>query len=293
MPGMFIAGIISTVLSLGIWGALIIKKTPASLHSTLILAFLVQLPMSALVFYFVREPISNWYATIFEPGTPWYTLIKSFEAPLTEEPAKLISLLFIPFVLKFLKGKQAWFLGLAIGLGFGIGEIWTLVYLLYEPSLANVPWYNFIGGMIERILACFAHGVFTGIAVVWILRAKRLSLAIKGLLLAMLGHYMLNVIVLLPYMIPQIMLIPYTVWMAIVGVYLGIFFITIFIFFWKRAIGKAPNLAWALGITTCKSCGRKFKAGLLTINLAVATGQRCPYCKKWHIYKFRPFKKRK
>lgn len=63
-----------------------------------------------------------------------YLALKTFYAPWTEEPAKLVPL-FILFVRQSLRRENISRVALCIGLGFGLGEAW---YLASEVAL-NQP----------------------------------------------------------------------------------------------------------------------------------------------------------
>jgi len=82
-------------------------------------------------------------------------------APVTEESAKLTLMLF-PWIRRRNDGKSAIQIGMAIGLGFGVGEMWQAAYWLSkDPDIASTPWYLLGGFMIERLLVCFNHVALT------------------------------------------------------------------------------------------------------------------------------------
>ncbi len=62
--------------------------------------------------------------------------------------------------------RQALSAGLALGLGFGIGEAAYLAYgMALSPAYAGYAWYLFTGFMTERIFVSFGHGFMTSLAV--------------------------------------------------------------------------------------------------------------------------------
>src|SRR5215475_13718556 len=99
MQGIYIAALITTALVLAIYGSFILKmKVPVNKRSLLI-AFLLVLTAQPLAFYLVRLPLDGLLAGILGKESKIYEFITLFYAPLTEEPAKLIPLLF-PFILR-------------------------------------------------------------------------------------------------------------------------------------------------------------------------------------------------
>jgi len=79
---------------------------------------------------------------------------------------------------------------LAIGLGFGVGEAWTVAGLLSKsPEIAKYPWYLLNGYMSERMMVCVIHAAFTASALALIFKHKRVFL---GLLACMILHFLGN-----------------------------------------------------------------------------------------------------
>ena len=107
------------------------------------------------------------------------TTLALFYAPLTEEPAKWLVLL-LPFVRRGLDAESAIPLALAIGVGFGIGELWFIAQQVARvPEYAAVPFYMFTGFLGERFAVCFLHGAFIAYAVRQL--AERRSFLLGGL----------------------------------------------------------------------------------------------------------------
>ncbi len=81
-------------------------------------------------------------------------------APLTEEPAKWLPLL-LPFIRSELRKENAAAFALAVGLGFGVGEICFLANQLGRvPEIAALPFWHLGGFISERALVCLLHGCF-------------------------------------------------------------------------------------------------------------------------------------
>jgi hypothetical protein len=64
--------------------------------------------------------------------------------------------------------------GLALGLGFGIGEAAYIAYgIAQSPAYSSVPWYMFTGYATERLIVTFAHGLMTSLTVLGLQRGGR------------------------------------------------------------------------------------------------------------------------
>src|SRR4051812_25153054 len=122
--GIWIAAVITTVLSTAFFGFLIYKLAPPQDRCWLLIAAALALPLQPLAFYALRLPLHAGLTSALGPG-PLLTTLTQFYAPLTEEPAKWLVLL-VPFVRRGLRADNAIALALAIGLGFGIGELWFI-----------------------------------------------------------------------------------------------------------------------------------------------------------------------
>jgi len=188
MQGSHIAAAIATFLSLGIIGTLLLWKTPRKDWNPLFIIILLELPMSLFAFYLIRLPLDKLLLQIFSPFTDRYRFLTTFYAPLTEEPIKLWVLL-IPWLFHRINIKNRINIAVAIGVGFGIGELWMLAHQFSKvPSIAQLPWYSFGGYIQERFLVCFMHGAFTASAIIFF----RKKFFIPALLLGMFLHYLGN-----------------------------------------------------------------------------------------------------
>jgi uncharacterized membrane protein YhfC len=169
---------------------------------------LITLPFSALVNLLVKGPMiaqlgkSASIPTEANPGQlpVWFILVLLLAAPILEEWAKALPFL-IPPVGRFLEepGSALW-AGVALGMGFGLGEVIFQAYnIAVTPDFFGFPWFEFLGFAYERILYSVAQGLLSGILafglqrggirVVWAyLGAVALhALANTGALLAQLG----------------------------------------------------------------------------------------------------------
>jgi hypothetical protein len=169
--GLVIAATITTALALLAIGTVVWCAAPPSDRRMLGLALLVALPLQPLVFYSVRLPLDAAVRTVLGLGATW-GMVALLYAPLTEEPAKWLPLA-VPPVRRLLAPANAVPLALAIGLGFGIGEIWFLTHALVgAPNYPDLPFWQFYGFVIERLEVCFLHGVFVAAPVARLAQGK-------------------------------------------------------------------------------------------------------------------------
>lgn len=275
MPGLYVMAVISAVIAFGVIGGLLLLFAPRDYRRTVLLLIALELPMSGVFFLFVRQPIDAGIRTLgLDAGL--YGFIASWYAPLTEEPAKLLPLI-LPFFFRQVSRDNAVTTGLALGLGFGLGEIAFLAWLLnHNPQVAALPWYIFTGFLIERILVCFLHGAITAVAVWMWCRGQR-----WGILVAMVLHYLLNFPIYLSTIAP--MGLDRAMWINISLIWTVI-----------MVIGMGGALAFMRGgrqgvktmlgaERTCPGCGGRYKPTIVGLNLLFKRYEPCPHCKKWHL----------
>jgi RsiW-degrading membrane proteinase PrsW (M82 family) len=96
----------------------------------------------------------------------WFIMAVWLNAPVFEEAIKMLPMV-LPVPPRFLQdASQALWAGLALGLGFGLGEAAYLAYgIAQSPAYSQFPWYTFTGFAVERMIVTFAHGLMTSIAV--------------------------------------------------------------------------------------------------------------------------------
>jgi hypothetical protein len=182
--GLIIAAAITTAIVLAYAGAIVWRATdwrPAAL------AFVIALPLQPLAFYLVRLPIDGFLRTTFGISG-WVVIVSLFYAPLTEEPAKWLTAA-VPAVRRAIM-VQPVPMALAVGAGFGIGEIWFLARALaMSPDLPDAPFWMFNGFMIERLEVCFLHGALVSLPFWQLARGRSFLLGgVAGMVL----HFFLN-----------------------------------------------------------------------------------------------------
>ena len=279
MHQIYIAAIITTALAFFIVGGFLKWKSPKEEIPLLLSLMAIELPMAFAAFYLVRIPLLDGLVQLLigkDTGT--YRFITIFYAPLTEEPAKLLPLL-IPFFYRKITEQNALRAALALGLGFGIGEIWLVAsFIASAPVYVNIPWYQFSGFANERFMVCLMHGVFTATAV-----RKLHKGFVWGVLGAMALHYFGN----LPIYLAGINLANFgkETWQIILTIYIPVYFIGSLLLLSYYSYGKA-NLGQLLhGLSLCPDCKTEYPAPIIAMNWLNKRYERCPNCKKWHWIK--------
>lgn len=272
--GIWIAAVITTILSAAFYGFLIYRLALPQDRRWLLLAALCALPLQPLALVLVRAPLHLLLLKTLGIG-PVLTTITLFYAPLTEEPAKWLVLL-IPFVRRGLTPGNAIALALAIGVGFGIGEAWFIASQIAQaPQAAGVPFYMFTGYLGERFAVCFVHGAFIAFAVRQL--AEHRSFLLGGLL-GMTLHFALNFPIFLIVLDP-------------LG--LGPVFWTRVSLLWFATMlfGLIAFVAWLsrgqmrqrlLGSAVCPECHQTYERPLLAPHLGFTRYERCPHCRHFH-----------
>lgn len=287
--GIIIAALITALLCLGVYGTVLWVIAPRDERLLLLLFLLLQLPVSVATFYLVRRPLDGLiHGLLGDAGI--YRWVTTLYAPLTEEPAKLWPLLLLPLARRVGR-DNAVRVGVALGLGFGLGEIALVAkFVLDAPQFAGLPWYSFGGFINERFMVCLAHGGFTTMAICgW--RRWRIGLP-GGLLIAMSLHFLANIA------IPLVRVSPLGRNEALAGTLLSLW-VTLF---WMAFIVLLPVLNGPIGgnaapaaatepgalpslfgEATCPSCGRLYARSAVGLNLGLRRLERCPHCGKWHL----------
>jgi hypothetical protein len=187
MLGIYIAAFLTTCLALILIGVPLFRQVDASERRLLGLLMFLMLPLSAVAFFIIRVPLDTFVMSAMPSG--YHTLLVPWYEALSEEPIKLA-----PLLLAWLYASMAQVnparLGLAMGLGFGIGAAWTTAGLLAQvPSITQYPWYTFTGFIGERLLFCILHAAFTATALYFIFQRKQVMAGI-GIAIAL--HFLLN-----------------------------------------------------------------------------------------------------
>jgi hypothetical protein len=186
MLGIHIAAIIAAVLALcGVGGIILLTIGPRE-RLLMAVLILVELPASWLGVACLRPAIDGLLGAL-SPDPETLQFLRVWYAPLTEEPLKLLPLL-VPFVFHRVDARNGVVAGLALGLGFGIGEIGYLASVWAKvPQYAALGPAHFSGFILERLQACIFHSAMTATVVWQWLRGAR-----WGILVAIAIHFALN-----------------------------------------------------------------------------------------------------
>jgi DNA-directed RNA polymerase subunit RPC12/RpoP len=272
----YIAAVVTTAVAVAIFGTLIRKlKLPAN-PRLLWFAALIVLPLEPISFYVVRVPLDHWLTGLFGFGSPTLRWISTFYAPLTEEPAKLLPLL-IPAIRRDITAANFGRYAVAIGLGFGIGEMWFIAQVIASnPKFAGVPFYFFGGYLSERLMVCLFHSAFVGVAL-WQLR-RRFVLGEAG---AMGLHWLGNFPIFL--MASNAFALGATFWAITLQIWIIAYFVGALALLSYFVFGRVSPGRFLYGRRKCPECGAEYDASLFAANLGKRRYERCPHCRHWHL----------
>jgi uncharacterized membrane protein YhfC len=233
MPGIYIIAVLTIVVTVLICVTTLNQLTQsAHRYDWLILA---GLPLSLIVNRFIKIPLitslAAWTSTPLRlgPDMPlWFIILIWLNSPIFEEAIKILPML-LPISRVFLHDpSQSLWAGLALGMGFGLGEAVYLAYgIAQNPAYNQLPWHTFTGFASERLVVTFAHGLMTSITVLGLHYSKRKALF--GYLTAVGLHALIN----LGPVLSALRLIPATV--SSMGTYIAI--LTAFVIFQKNISG--------------------------------------------------------
>lgn len=262
-------------VAVAVFGTLICKvRQPADVR-LLWLAALIVLPLQPLAFYCVRLPFDHWVVAHLDAKSAAYFWLRTFYAPLTEEPAKLVPLL-IPAIRRDIRPENFARYALAIGLGFAIGEMGFVAdRVARAPQFVHLPFYQFGGYFSERLMTCVFHSAFVSLSL-WRLRRK----FILGFAGAAAAHWVGNFpLVLLD---PHIGHLSKVARVAIVEGWLwACFFFALALLSWF-CLGRFNPTALLFGRRHCPECGKDYDPPLFAVNLGPKRYERCPHCRHWH-----------
>lgn len=110
------------------------------------------------------------------PG--WFVLFLFMLSPVLEEGMKVVPLLLPRAWRLLIKPAAALWVGIMLGVGFGLGEAAYIAYSVAQlPEYSRLPWYAFTGYAGERWITFFMHGVMTAVFVIGLQRTKLAALA--------------------------------------------------------------------------------------------------------------------
>ncbi|MBS0204749.1 MAG: hypothetical protein JSS49_17730 [Planctomycetes bacterium] len=265
--GILFAAASATLASVVIIGGVIAWNSPPADRWYLVFLGLVMVPASPLTFYGIRLPLDGLLRLVINDDS--HRLVTFAARPMIEELFKLWPLM-IPVIWKSTTKETRLWRALAIGLGFGIGEIWLLADIVFRnnPEVANQSVLSLTGFINERAMVCLIHGGLTAIA---------LHTFGAGLPLAITLHAAGN----LPFYLQEISAfgLAATTWTSIVRTWVLWYFFMMVAFVWTMAGGDFHAIWLLFGDATCPYCGTVYPRASLTWNLRVVHQDHCPRCK--------------
>ena len=266
------------------YGGILRKRVPPEERRWLLLLCALIIPMPTVMLYGVRLPLlDRAVRALVDPTSPVYPWLQLCYAPLTEELGKIWPLLLVPAWARRTTAENAPRVALALGLGFGLGEVLMIgAWVARSPLVDTTPWYLFGGFVGERFLVCLCHAFFVFMSVgAWKrwLWPGRLA---TGLLLAMALHFSLNAPILFARWgwlgpSPVVQSVALQLWVLV-------FFIAGAVVFARALLGREGSAGQLIfGEIACPDCGVTYPRPLFGINLGPKRYERCPACKKWHL----------
>lgn len=190
MHSLYVAALVPTAVVLGIPGAILWGTSPRAERPLIAALFALELPMFFVSSFVLRDPLNAFIDARVDPASAGGLWLRSFQAPLVEEPCKLW-LLFLAWHLGRVTPLNALRVGMTIGVSFGVSEIWGLaVRFAQDPSTLGHPFWHFAGFISERAMVAPLHGVFVAAAAMRLGQGPR-GVAL-GVLTAMGLHYLAN-----------------------------------------------------------------------------------------------------
>ncbi|MDB6153627.1 MAG: hypothetical protein JWL90_2080 [Chthoniobacteraceae bacterium] len=275
MSGIYLAAFFTTLAAVAIFGPLIYKLQLPSNHQLLWLAALLVVPLQPLAFYWIRIPLDHWLAGQLGSSSITYQWLTSLYAPLTEEPMKLVPLL-VPMIRADIRPANFARYALAIGLGFAIGEMWFVAGRVAQiKAMEGLPFYQFGGYAVERLMTCIFHGAFVSVAL-WQWR-RRFLWGIAG---AMTLHWLGNLP--LQLMAQNAGGLGRTFWMVTVQLWLFGYCLAAASLLAYFAFGQFALGRLLFGRSRCPECNQGYDAPLFGLNFGPSRYEHCPGCRKWH-----------
>jgi hypothetical protein len=159
---------------------------------------LVGLPLSFIINRWVKLPaitaLGGWAGIPLKLGPEmpsWFIVLILLNAPIFEEAIKLLPIALPPSRKLMNDASSLLWIGLALGMSFGLGEAAFIAYgIAQSPEYNALPWYVFTGYATERLIVTFAHGFMTSIAAYGLYKGVRSILI--GYLYAVGLHALIN-----------------------------------------------------------------------------------------------------
>jgi hypothetical protein len=277
VQGVWIAAAITTATALAVVGGVLRKNTPLDERRLLLALVALELPACALAYYAFRVHLDHHVVRpLIDPHGPWYAWVVLLYAPLTEEPAKLWPLL-IPSLRRRVTAANAARVGFALGLGFGVGELWFIAdRIAASGKSVELAWYGFGGFFGERLTVCVLHGAITSVALHFLPRSR--AAFAGGVLAGMALHTGANA----PIVVAALgLLFSKDVWFAILAFWVPAYTMAVGALAGWLASGNLKLGATLLGKARCSLCHAVYERSLLAVNVFHKRYERCSACGRW------------
>lgn len=283
MNGIEIAALITSLVALAAWGGLLWQLTDIRDRKVVVILLLAALPLSPAAYYGVRLPLIAWLQELLGNNSAFYQALRLFYAPLIEEPAKLLPLVLLPFlqprVIPRITKTNTAPIAMALGLGFGIGEIWLIANMIrFNPKFVELPFYQFGGFLQERLIVCLTHAGFTVLAV-WGLRGGWRWFPL-GLLAAMTAHFLGNFPIALKNW--NVGGLGEQTWNVLIVLWLVAYLIGTLILLCALRYDWSEMRRVIFGKARCPSCDQVYARPIFGLNAAMYRYEQCPLCRRWH-----------
>ena len=273
MHKIFIAASAATIMVVFFYVSYILRISLRRDYSRLLTAFLLTIPLSPATNYSVKALLDELIKLIISNQSGIYQLITMTYAPLISEPIKLLPLL-LPFLYLRINRENFVSFGMALGVGFGVGEIWLNAFRSSQiPSESYLPiGYVLLGYISEWLMVCLLHGAFTSLAL-WKLRRRLgwgLAAAMGLHLLAQLPRNLFNLNIgginrqILRFYMP-FHLILFFVLMVLLLTYL-------------RAGKRGLRQIFSGAKIECPECKTSYKRSYWMTHLSTRATEECPHC---------------
>ncbi len=277
LHGIYVTAAISSAIAFLLFGCVLRNLRLPANERLLWLAFIIALPLQPLAFYLVRVPLDHWLHWQLGATSTAYTLTKTIYAPLTEELAKLIPLV-VPAITRDINSRNFVRYAIAIGVGFAIGEMWFVAErIASEPSLSQLPFYQFGGYMGERMMTCVFHSAFVSIGLWQLNKQSRFLFGFAG---AVFMHWLTNFPIFL--MAWNVGGIGKEAWVIIIFSMLVFELFSALALLTYFAFGRIALTQLFYGPRKCPECATVYDAPLMALNFFHVRYERCPQCAHWH-----------